>query len=91
PRWAWGFAGLAALAYLLVTGVQPSVLRATVMVVIYALGRMLLRRPDALNVIGASALVALAINPGDVAELGFQLSYLAVLGILLIAPVLRLR
>lgn len=91
PRWAWGFAGLAALVYLFVTGVQPSVLRATIMVVIYALGRMLLRRPDPLNVIGASALVALAINPGDVAELGFQLSYLAVLGILLIAPVLQIH
>lgn len=90
-RWAWGAAGGAALAYLVITGVQPSVLRATIMVMIYALGRMLLRRPDALNVVGASALVSLAINPGDVAELGFQLSYLAVLGILVIAPVLRLR
>ena len=43
------------------------------------------------NVLGASALVALAISPQDVAELGFQLSYLAVLGILVVAPALRLR
>lgn len=91
PRWGWGVAGLVALAYLFVTGVQPSVLRAVIMVVIYALGKVLLRRPDPLNVLGASALVALAINPGDVAELGFQLSYLAVLGILVVAPALRTR
>ncbi|MCA8911307.1 MAG: ComEC/Rec2 family competence protein [Planctomycetes bacterium] len=91
PRWAWCVAGLSALAYLFITGVQPSVLRATIMIVIYALGRMLLRRPDPLNIVGASALVTLAINPADVAELGFQLSYLAVLGILVVAPVLRLR
>ncbi|MCA8913904.1 MAG: ComEC/Rec2 family competence protein [Planctomycetes bacterium] len=91
PRWAWGAAGSAALVYLFITGVQPSVLRATVMVVVYALGRILLRRPDPLNVLGASAIVSLAINPGDVTELGFQLSYLAVFGILAIAPALRLR
>ncbi|MCG3184634.1 MAG: hypothetical protein ICCCNLDF_02762 [Planctomycetes bacterium] len=91
PRWGWGVAGLTALAYLFVTGVQPSVLRAVIMVVIYALGKVLLRRPDPLNVLGASALVALAISPGDVSELGFQLSYLAVLGILAVAPALRLR
>ena len=90
PRWAWGCAGVLALAYLAVTGLQPSSLRATSMIVIYALGRVLLRRPDPINVLGASALISLAINPADVAELGFQLSYLAVLGILVLAPALRL-
>jgi len=91
PRWGWAVAGVVALIYLGITGLQPSSLRATVMVCIYALGQVTLRRPDALNVLGGSALVSLAVNPGDVAELGFQLSYLAVLGILLIAPCLRLR
>lgn len=90
PRWGWAVAGVAALLYLGITGLQPSSLRATVMVCIYALGRVTLRRPDALNVLGGSALVSLAIDPADVAELGFQLSYLAVLGIVLLAPCLRL-
>lgn len=91
PRKAWAAAAVVTLAYLFVTGIQPSVLRATAMVVIYALGKVLLRRPDPLNVLGASALVSLAVNPLDVAELGFQLSYLAVLGILVVAPALRVR
>lgn len=91
PRKAWAAAAVATLVYLFVTGIQPSVLRATSMVVIYALGKVLLRRPDPLNVLGASAVVSLAVNPLDVAELGFQLSYLAVLGILVLAPALRLR
>jgi competence protein ComEC len=91
PRKAWAVAAAAALMYLVITGIQPSMLRATVMVVIYALGKIILRRPDALNVLGASALVSLAIMPGDVADLGFQLSYLCVLGILVVAPCLRLR
>lgn len=90
PRWGWAVAGVVALLYLGITGLQPSSLRATVMVLVYALGRVLLRRPDALNVLGSSALISLIVNPGDVAELGFQLSYLAVLGILVIAPCLRL-
>jgi competence protein ComEC len=91
PRWAWAAAAVVALLYLGITGIQPSVLRATSMVVIYALGKVLLRRPDPVNVLGASAIVSLAVNPLDVAELGFQLSYLAVLGILVVAPALRFR
>lgn len=90
-RSAWAVAGIVCVLYLFVTGIQPSVLRATTMVVIYALGKVLVRRPDPLNVLGASALLALIVNPLDVAELGFQLSYLAVLGIFVVAPALRLR
>ncbi|MCL4730505.1 MAG: ComEC/Rec2 family competence protein [Planctomycetes bacterium] len=90
PRWGWAAAGAVALLYLGITGLQPGSLRATIMVCLYALGQVLLRRPDALNVLGGSALVALAIDPAEVAELGFQLSYLAVLGIVVIAPCLRL-
>ncbi len=90
PRKAWAAGALVSVAYLFITGVQPSVLRATVMLVVYALGRMLSRRPDALNVLGASALVSLAISPRDVAELGFQLSYLSVLGIFVFAPAFKL-
>jgi competence protein ComEC len=89
PRWAWGAGALAALLYLGITGVQPSVLRATVMLCVYALGRLLLVRADALNVLGTSAFISLLLRPGDVAELGFQLSFLAVLGIFVLAPVLR--
>lgn len=90
PRKAWACAAVVAVLYLVVTGVQPSVLRATIMLVVYALGHVLSRRPDALNVLGGSALVSLAINPADVAELGFQLSYLSVLGIFCLSPVFRM-
>jgi competence protein ComEC len=91
PRKAWAVGALAAVLYLLITGMQPSVLRATVMVVIYAFGHILARRPDVLNVLGASALISLLIDPSDVAELGFQLSYLSVIGIFVFAPMLKAR
>lgn len=91
PRVCWSAAALSALFYLFVTGMQPSVLRATIMVLIYALGHLVERKPDAVNVLGASALFGLLMDPGAVADLGFQLSYLAVLGIVIVAPALRLR
>ncbi|CAG0963399.1 ComE operon protein 3 [Planctomycetaceae bacterium] len=91
PRFCWTMSALAALFYLFVTGMQPSVLRAVIMVLVYALGQILGRKPDALNVLGASALLGALIDPGAVIELGYQLSYLAVLGIVLVAPALRLR
>jgi len=90
PRVGWSVAALTALAYLFVTGVQPSVLRAVLMVSIYALGQILSRKPDALNVLGGSALLGALLDPGSVAELGYQLSYLAVLGIVVVAPALSL-
>ncbi len=89
-RWCWAAAGLAALGYFFVTGVQPSTMRATIMVLVYALGHVLSRKPDTLNVLGASALLSLACDPRQVAEIGFMLSYLAVLGIISLAPALRL-
>ena len=91
PRVAWPVGAGFALTYLLITGVQPSVLRATIMICLYALGRMLLRKPDPLNILGAAAFITLIISPSDVFELGFQLSYLAVLGLLVVGPSLRFR
>lgn len=89
PRVSWPIGALFALLYLLITGVQPSVLRATIMILLYALGKMIQRKPDPLNILGAAAVVTLVISPTDILELGFQLSYLAVLGLLVVGPSLR--
>ena len=64
--------------YAVVTGLRPSSLRAAVMVTALA-GGLLLRRP----VLGANALAlawlaVLFLNPGDIANLGCQLSFLCV-------------
>lgn len=90
-RWAWLGGLVAAVGYLVVTGIQPSVLRAVIMIGIFALGKITLRKPDTLNLIGAAALVSVIWDPATVFELGFQLSFLAVLGIVAVAPMLRLR
>lgn len=74
----WGFA--------LVTGLSPSVQRAAVMFSFLWLGQTLGRRASVYNSLGASALLLLLIDPYLLFDIGFQLSYLALLGIVFFQP-----
>jgi competence protein ComEC len=72
----WGFTLLA--------GAAASILRAAVMFTVIAAGELLLRRyTNIYNTLAASAFLLLCYDPWLLADAGFQLSYLAVLGILL--------
>jgi len=71
-------------SYALLVGMSPSVMRASVMFSLIAIGQAFYRTPDIFNTIAFSALLLLIINPFQLFEVGFQLSYLAVLGIVLI-------
>ncbi|NML35985.1 ComEC family competence protein [Chitinophaga sp. G-6-1-13] len=72
----WGFA--------LLTGASASVLRAAVMFSGITTGNLLLgRKASTYNMLAASAFVLLCYHPWLVIDAGFQLSYLAVLSILL--------
>lgn len=72
-------------AYALITGAPPSVVRAAVMSGAYVLSIMGRRQPDAVNAAALAALVLLAARPFDLFNPGFQLSFAAVLGILLLS------
>jgi len=77
--------------YALITGLSPSVLRASTMISLILGGRILSRQPVSLNSIASSALILLIVNPFNLTNIGFQLSYLAVSGIILIQqPIYRL-
>lgn len=69
--------------YALLTGLSPSVLRATMMISFLLLGSLLRRKGNTLNSIAASAFVLLVVQPNNLFSIGFQLSYAAVLGIVL--------
>jgi len=69
----WGFA--------FVTGLSPSVLRAVTMFSFIALARPLGWRTNIYNTLAGSAFILLLFNPYLIMSVGFQLSYLAVLGI----------
>lgn len=68
--------------YALLTGSSPSVLRAATMLSFVVVGQSLGRRTDIYNTLAASAFLLLVIDPMRIHHLGFQLSYLAVLGII---------
>ncbi|MCI5058962.1 MAG: ComEC/Rec2 family competence protein, partial [Flavobacteriales bacterium] len=73
-------------AYALLTGLSPSVIRAATMFSFFALGDVLNRKSNIYNVLAASAFLILLINPYMIMEVGFQLSYMAVLGIVYVQP-----
>jgi competence protein ComEC len=83
-----GLAILAALwAYALLTGLSASVVRATLMFSIMELGRTFLAsRGNTYNALFAAAYLQLLLSPFDLLDVGFQLSYLAVLGIVYFYP-----
>lgn len=72
--------------YALITGLSPSVLRSATMFSFVAIASILNRNSNFFNTISASALLLIVYNPFLVFDIGFQLSYIAVVGIVLIQP-----
>lgn len=70
--------------YALLTGLSPSVMRSALMISFLIVGELIHRKGFALNSIAASAFVLLLINPNNIYAIGFQLSYVAVVGIVLL-------
>ncbi len=70
--------------YAMLTGLSPCVFRSAAMLSLPILGKSLNRSPDMFNVIAASVFILLAIDPFLLLDVGFQLSYLAVLGIVIL-------
>ncbi|MGB0888295.1 MAG: ComEC/Rec2 family competence protein [Vicingaceae bacterium] len=72
--------------YALLTGLSPSVMRAATMFSFIVAAKMTNRHSSFFNTLAASALVLLIYNPLLIMEVGFQLSYMAVIGIVIIQP-----
>jgi len=68
--------------YAAITGMKPPILRAGIMVAMYYGAFIINRRWDLQNSIAAAAFIILLINSSDLFNVGFQLSVLAVLGII---------
>ena len=72
--------------YALFTGLSPSVTRASLMFSIMSLGKLQKNSPGSLNAVFASMFILLVINPYNLVNIGFQLSYSAVIGIIVLQP-----
>lgn len=77
--------------YGLLTGASPSVMRAVIMFTILSSAQLFGRGNDSLGALGFCAILQLSWNPWYLFDLGFQLSYTALLGIfLLYKPIMSL-
>ncbi|MBS4008570.1 MAG: DNA internalization-related competence protein ComEC/Rec2 [Clostridium sp.] len=81
-----GLAAVLVLAYLLLTGGEPPVWRAAIMLWLVMGARQLGRESDGVQVLAAAALLMLFFRPHWLFSLSFQLSFLASLGILVLSP-----
>ncbi|MBP5317896.1 MAG: ComEC/Rec2 family competence protein [Paludibacteraceae bacterium] len=86
PRLAQVAVQLAGLwAYATICGLPPSVVRSALMFSVIAVGYCFEQRPDTCNSVFFSAFLLLLYRPSYLYDIGFQLSYTAVIGILAFA------
>lgn len=84
------FYSLAIAIYVALTGACPAVVRAGLMIMLFLLGKSLGWNTQIWNLLGFAAFLMLWINPFVWQNIGFQLSFLAMAGILLYAkPIIR--
>ncbi len=74
------------ILYALVTGGRPSVIRASIMAISILSAAAIGRDSDLLNSLSLAALLILAVNPLELFDSGFQLSFAAVLSIIYLTP-----
>lgn len=80
----------AILLYMGLTGACPAVVRSALMILLYLLGKAMGWNTPIWNLLGFAAFVMLWINPFVALNIGFQLSFLAMAGILFYAqPMIR--
>lgn len=89
PRYKGVVLILLLIVYLLMVGPKPSLVRATIMMSLFLLGKLLRRVPSTQNLFYAAAIVVLMMNPSDLFDVGFQLSFLGVGALITIVPVVE--
>jgi len=72
--------------FVVVVWFRPSIVRATVMAMLVLIGKGLQRSVDGLNLLGIAVLIILGWDPESLFDLGFQLSFAAVSGIMILSP-----
>ena len=85
PRTLWGIFLIPVLFFYIVsTGMKPSAFRAFTMAAVYFAAPLVGRRPDPVSAIALSAIILLAMNPFQINDPGFLLSFTVVSGIVMV-------
>lgn len=79
------------IIYCLITGNSPSVVRATIMGIIYLLSRYYNRDYAAINSLFLTLLIILIYNPFQIYSIGLQLSFISVITIILVSEKVKNR
>ncbi len=77
---------LATWSFVLLAGASPSLLRAAIMLSVWGVSRIFFLRNHSIDVLSIAAILILWLSPASLYDLGFQLSFSALLGILLFYP-----
>jgi competence protein ComEC len=72
-----------------ITGSQPPVVRATIVASVFILGTVIQRKTSPFNSLGAAALFILLMDARQLFDVGFQLSFVAVLSIVYLYPIMN--
>ncbi|MFR2511910.1 MAG: ComEC/Rec2 family competence protein [Lachnospira eligens] len=76
------------ISYLCMTGYSASASRAVIMILVYMLADVLGRTSDGANTLGIATVILLWINPYNIVNSAFWLSFLAMSGIIFVKPLL---
>jgi competence protein ComEC len=77
------------ILYCLLTGLRPSAVRATIMAIVVLSGFLLIRNVGISHSLSLAALIILIVNPRQLFNIGFQLSFISVFSIVYLAPIIR--
>jgi competence protein ComEC len=90
-KWAAGVAMIAALAYLLISGAAFATVRSWLMISLMFIAVMLDRPAIALRNVASAALAILIVYPESVLDVGFQMSFAAVVALVAAYEAIRAR
>ena len=74
------------IIHMCAVGAGASVVRATIMAITVLAAYLINRQPHVINSLSLAALIILGYNPLQIFDAGFQLSFVSVLGIVLLSP-----
>ena len=88
-RISYGITFALIILYALITGCRAPVIRAGLMVNLFLLGYIIRRKTNIFIAVAFASLLILLYNPYELFSIGFQLSFITVLSIILITPKLE--
>ncbi len=79
------------LYYMFLSGAAPATSRSVLMLVVLMIGLLLEQESDHLNSLALAAMTLLLINPANLYDISFQLSFLALWGMTILTPMIMKR